>query len=103
VKYRFVPSVRSVVVNAERDVFNVFPVHEIPVPAVMRFDGVVKNVFHAEVEAVREMPYPAVVENTPVPELYESPVAVLETRERAVEEKSLIVEAVCVPVWFARL
>jgi hypothetical protein len=60
-------------------------------------------VFQSVVEAVSGMVYPAVSEKTPVAELYERPVAVEVRSVRAALEKSLIVEASCVPVWFARL
>ena len=49
-------------------------------------------------EAVRGILYPAVSEKTPVPLVYVRPVAVLEKSPRAVVLKSLMVEAVCVPV-----
>ena len=54
-------------------------------------------------EAVKGMLYPAVREKTPVPLVYERPVAELERRPRAVVLKSLMVAASWVPEWLARL
>ena len=60
-------------------------------------------VAHSVVLAVSGIEYPTVSENTPVPEVYVRPVAVDERSPRAVVLKSEIVDAVWVPVWFARL
>ena len=73
--------------------FRVLPLHERPVPAVMRVDGVLKKLFQLVEEAVNGMLYVPSSDRTPVDELYVRPVTVSLNSPRIYEGVRAVVEA----------